>query len=289
MIDKTAMLARLTQSAWEGFKYDPEISREIQRMKGSRTGTGRYNKRIVPEDWIKELITSKNTIYRIHTELTLPWLNDGSRVLTGLNYFPYVQKINTAIAAFDTLLEKKDREYPDIMAYGPKLLGSAYKKSDYPPPSAFRSLFSNDIAFTPVPTGDIRLEGLGEAELAEINASKEREIQTAVERALGDVYGRIHDAVGHMAAKLHEYNVDKNGKVTGIFRDSLIENVRELAALLPNFNFTDDPLLDSLAKDIAKIAVHEPEDLRLDDRLRAKVATKADDIMARLAGVYSAV
>jgi hypothetical protein len=87
--------------------------------------------------------------------------------------------------------------------------------------------------------------------------------------------------ISHMSEKLAAYKNGGHGKKTeGVFRDSLVENVRELAELLPAFNLTNDPAFDELAKRIQReLCVENADTLRKDDDVRASVQKSADDIL----------
>jgi hypothetical protein len=85
-----------------------------------------------------------------------------------------------------------------------------------------------------------------------------------------------------MAEKLGAYNKSgKRGeKSEGVFRDSLVGNVRELAELLPAFNFNGDPAFDKLVKRIQnELCAEEPKTLREHDDVRESVKKSADDIL----------
>jgi hypothetical protein len=85
-----------------------------------------------------------------------------------------------------------------------------------------------------------------------------------------------------MSERLAAYKSSgKRGEKTeGVFRDSLVENVRELTELLPAFNFNADPAYDALVKRIQKeLCVEEAKTLRESEDVRASVKKSADDIL----------
>jgi hypothetical protein len=131
----------------------------------------------------------------------------------------------------------------------------------------------------PIPDArDFRVGGI------DLNEAK-KEIESAMgqihDQMLQDIGLRIQDTVGHMAERLKKYKpAAGNKKAESSFKNSLVENVRDLVALLPHFNLDADPklakLIDSIGKNLCK---HEAEDLRLDSRLRTKVAKSADEVL----------
>jgi hypothetical protein len=94
-----------------------------------------------------------------------------------------------------------------------------------------------------------------------------------------DVWKRLHDVM----QKAHEKLADPNA----IFRDSLIENVKELCSILPRLNVMDDPALEEarLAA-IAAIGAYNPDTLRHDPVLRSDKAREAKAVMDKMAGLF---
>ena len=68
-----------------------------------------------------------------------------------------------------------------------------------------------------------------------------------------------------------------------IFRDTMIENTRELCALLPRLNFADDPNLEAMRQEVEQsLAGNHPDALRNDPDLRRDKAAEAKAIMDKM-------
>ena len=94
-----------------------------------------------------------------------------------------------------------------------------------------------------------------------------------------DVWQRLYTVV----QKAHEKLADPDA----IFRDSLIENVKELCHILPRLNVADDEQLESLRLDaLVKVGAVKPDALRLDPDLRSKKAAEAKAIMDKMSGLF---
>jgi hypothetical protein len=73
-----------------------------------------------------------------------------------------------------------------------------------------------------------------------------------------------------------------------IFRDSLIENVREICGLIPQMILSPDPeLLRAVDRATLEIAGFDPEDLRNDTDKRAKAKAAADAILKTMGGSFN--
>jgi hypothetical protein len=127
-----------------------------------------------------------------------------------------------------------------------------------------------DMAVFPVPSTDFRVS-IGSDELSRIQQDVERRITEAQSKAMTEVWQRLYDRVKHMAEKLADPK--------SIFRDSMIENAREICALLPRLNFADDPNLESMRQQVEVTLLKHPEALRNDPDLRRDTAVEAKKIM----------
>jgi hypothetical protein len=107
----------------------------------------------------------------------------------------------------------------------------------------------------------------------------EKEYNSRIAEATQDIWDRITKIVGHMARKLSDPE--------GIFRNSLVENVKDLIELLPKLNFTGDPAVSDVIDEMRTLVV-DPDTLRTDSQVRSQVAKEAQQILDRL-GISSAV
>ena len=147
-----------------------------------------------------------------------------------------------------------------------------------------------DLTILPFPDADDFRSELDEDTVAEIKASLKAGEARVLDGAMQNTVERIVEAVGHMAKKLAEFkpSTGKGVKAEGIFRDSLVENIRELAALLPAFNLTNDPRLTVITERIERELCAEDADyLRENDQVRAEVKKSADEIVEAVSGLFA--
>ena len=65
----------------------------------------------------------------------------------------------------------------------------------------------------------------------------------------------------------------------GRFHDTLVSNLQSIVELIPKLNFTGDRNLEQIGATCAEaLAVHDPQALRDDAILRARVAAQAKEI-----------
>ena len=112
--------------------------------------------------------------------------------------------------------------------------------------------------------------------------------EQALETACQDIMTRFTETVGKMRDDLRAFDPNGKGKERGIFRDSLIENVRGLADLLPMLNVLGDPRLDDIADRMRQeLCAVDADDLRDSPMECHSIANAADDILAAMKGVWA--
>lgn len=104
-----------------------------------------------------------------------------------------------------------------------------------------------------------------------------------------ELLARMKDPVLHMAAKLsgqtcHCRSCKGRASKTANFKDSLVQNIQEVAALVPKMNLGGDPDLDAFAAEMNKLGSLDPEVLRVDDSAKSAAAEQAAAVLKRLEG-----
>ncbi len=77
--------------------------------------------------------------------------------------------------------------------------------------------------------------------------------------------------------------VDKLNTPEGVFRDTLLDNIVEVCALLPKLNISDDPELEAMRRNIENIVtLVSPKDCRDSAHVRTTTAQKLSDITSKM-------
>lgn len=114
-------------------------------------------------------------------------------------------------------------------------------------------------------------------------------VRDASQEAQRELLRRMMDPVMHMAAKLgnqvcHCRNCNGKASKTANFKDTLVNNVKEIAGLVPKMNLGGDPELDKFAVEMEALTRYSPDKLRDDDATRTEAAQKAAEMVKRLSG-----
>jgi hypothetical protein len=281
-----AMLAGLTIAQWSARKHDKRVSDKVARDHDASADAGRYNKTLVAKEALKEIASIASEARGHHYTNTLPWADNGARILPAANYWDYTQEQRAFKERFHRAVTQFHESYPNYVAEAQNRLKTLFRADDYPSPAELAVKFHYEIAFTPLPSGEDFRVSLGEVEESRIRADIEQRLAGATQAAMRDLWERIHNAVLHIRERLDLYEVHPvSGKVQNPFRDTLVENLRDLAELLPKLNVTGDPALDAMRHRLAKsLCGHDAQELRDDDALRERTARTADNILADMAG-----
>lgn len=273
-LNDRALLVQLSVSQWTARKYDKKATKEVADANGTTTAVGRYNKSLLPMNDLLDNIHKKTThIRQRYYDNTLPWGIDGTQMLPTSNYLQFMSDFRKERDEWNILVRNFVDHYDTLKEDAKRILGGLYDPADYPSAADIRQKFHMDMAVFPVPSADFRVS-IASEELSRIQQDVERRVAEAQTNAMKDVWQRLFDRVKHMAEKLADPKA--------IFRDSMVENAREICALLPRLNFTDDPNLEALRQQVEASLIKHPEALRNDPDLRRDTAAEAKAIMDKM-------
>ena len=274
-LNDRALLVQLSISQWTARKYDKTATRQVADANNTTMSAGRYNKSLLPMNDLLDHVHKKAS--HIRTKFyanTLPWGIEGTQMLPTSNYLSFMTDFRKEKGEWSTLVDNFVNNYDQLCHDAQRILGNLYNASDYPSVSEISTKFHMDMAVFPVPSTDFRVS-IGSDELARIQQDVERRVADAQATAMKEVWQRLYDRVKHMAEKLADPKA--------VFRDSMIENAREICMILPRLNFTDDPNLESLRQEVEMgISNHHPDALRNDPDLRRSTAAEAKAIMDKM-------
>lgn len=276
-ITEKAMLVRQRTSFWRARVQDEKATKEVADSHGVEDNMGAYFKRLIPKEALDEgrAILSKARDH--HYRNTLPWEDNGPRLLSAVNYFDYTQKQQEYAAALKAWVESFKPQYPEWIEKAKKKLSGLFDPSEYPAVDQLDSRFGIDITFSPLPdAGDFRV-ALNKDEVNKVRRDIERDVNQRLEEAMRDVWNRLYVTVGHMS--------DVLGNQDGRIFASVVDNVREIVALIPKLNITGDKNLEKMRRDIdAKLCRHDAAMLRNAPDLREQKAKEAAAILKNMAG-----
>jgi hypothetical protein len=277
-----AMLASLNIRRWQAALTDKRITTEVATHHAvDEKRAGKYHKNAIDvrAPSFQTVVTAASDLRNRHYFYTLPWGQDGARILPAAIFEEYSEEMRKLRGAFERAVKSFVDDYPLLKLAAKRELNGMYDESDYPTNIAAK--FGVDIVFMPLPDAHDFRASLTEATVAEIKEGIEAELQKTTKLAMREPYERLYAHISRMVARLS----DKKA----VFRDTLVTGLADLCAVLPGLNVTGDPQLDELRRRAEKmIANVDPQDLRDVPALRNNVARQAADIQHVMAGFMGA-
>jgi hypothetical protein len=279
MITEKAMLAAVHISVWTAVKHDKKISNEVAKNHGASQSAGRYNKQLLMgAEKLEEIRTLAGQIRQHFYRLSLPWSDEGFRLLPAHLYFDLTKAMREFEANFHNSVEDFLAVYPTYIEQVRPSLSGLFRAEDYPSVDKLREKFAVKLEVLPIPSGsDFRVD-LSAEEQARVAREIDRGVRESLVRGAEDLWKRLREVVSHMVDRLNEPE--------SRFHSSLVTNVFDLVDILPRLNVTDDPDLNRVASQIKdRLCGYSVRNLKKNEVLRAATASEAADIVAAMDNV----
>ncbi len=281
MAERT-MLVSFNARQWGAQRLDRKATRDVLDAAGAKSSAGRFNKYLVDPKHLAGVAKVVGAARAEHATYTLPWLSDGTRILPADAFVIYSAKMQAHREEFEIEVDKFLALYPDLVGEAILDLGRLFRADEYPGVASIRCKFGWSIDVLPMPdASDFRVD-LGDDQVRRIKARIEESTRAAMQAGMADAWSRLHGVVAKMVDKLKGYvPADGSDKAGGVFRDSLVDNIRALVEVLPLLNIAGDAklaeMIDRARNDLCD---HSATELREDHGAREDVARAAESIMA---------
>lgn len=263
-----ALLVNLTISQWSGRKFDHKVTGEVNEAHDTHDA-GRFTKLLVAKKSLAPIVSAAGSLRTFHYFHTLPWGDNGDRLLPSAKYMDYMKKAGELKREFDSEVTQFVEDYDQALRESQNRLKDLYNASDYPTTDQIRNKFGVHFGFSPLPQLDFRLDLVTETQLDEIKSSILSDMEMRHKQAISDLFSRAHDCIKRVIETLSE-----EGKV---FRNSLVTNIERLVEALPALNYTNDSTLTEIT-DKMRTLIIEPDNLRKDAKVRETYLRRAQEL-----------
>jgi len=272
MLSKNAMIVNLSISVWTARKKAHAAENTVTATYGADHGAVEVHKNLIDRVYLEEIRTIAGQARTYHYSATLPWADNGARVLPGCQFSDYVARMAQFQAEFSAAVERFRQSYGEAVSGAAQRLGRLFNPSEYP--EFPTDLFGMRVSCQPIPeVSDFRID-MTDAEREFLTAQVSEQNRDAIRGAMLELVGRVRERVAHMAEKLAD---------GGIFRDSLVANVAEICDTAAMLNIIDDPTFDrEIAAIRETLAAATPATLRESSDARTRTAAQAAEAVARL-------
>jgi hypothetical protein len=270
------MLAAVHISIWTATKHDRKVSRDVANQHGAQERAGRYNKQLLMgAARLEDLRTLAGQIRQHFYKVTLPWSDEGLRLLPSHFLFDLTARMREFKADFSAGVDQFLEVYPSYIREARAELGSLFREEDYPSVNKLREKFNVNLEILPISTGDDFRVTMSAEEQARIAREIDANVRQRLTKGTDDLWKRLRDVVSHMVDRLNEPE--------SRFHATLITNIHDLVSLLPQLNVNQDPDLERFATQIrARLCNYTAQDLKKDDLLRTSTAAEAAGIVAEM-------
>lgn len=286
MIQNNSLVVSLNIGAWTAKKYDKKVTDETNKAHNAASDAGRYTKRLAAKEHIEPFTKVASKAKDYHYKHTIPWGDNGERLLKSSMFEPYLQTVLAFKAEYEGLVPELAGNIDIIKAEAKRTLNGMYNEADYPSEKELQNKFYFKVTYMPVPENDFRV-GLSDEEKKFLSAGMEREFTERLQNATADIWKRIKDQLEAMKDRLTSTTKDKDGNEQPVvFRDSLFGNLKELIEVLPHLNVTEDPTINDACAHLSRLMA-EPEVVRTNPSVRAEKADQVEDVLNKFGAFFN--
>lgn len=283
-LDEKAVLVELHRSKFGTSRQDKEETEKY--------GGGNVTKHLFKDKTCRMAVVNAAyyEVYRYVNDETVPWAK-GVRMLNIDSYMDFTtglrQRVDAANAAVSDLIAHWDYEVQkdldrltDIEINNGKAPGSLADPSNYPHASEMPAKFGIDTRFMPVPTvGDFRVQ-ISDADKASLQRQLEEVEANAAKHVLEQMLEPMQRAVEKLSVPV--------GQDGSVFRDSLIDNMVEVADRMERVNVSADEAVTAKITELRTLVgayANNKDVLRNNQHVRNKAATQINDLVGSMAGL----
>jgi hypothetical protein len=191
--------------------------------------------------------------YAKHISLTLPTIQDGSRLLPAGREMEHASIMGALKPQYDASLSQFLMDYPAAKTAAPTVLNGLYDPSMWPDDVSLK--FALSVKYLICPTAGEWGEWLAESAQA----------------ATTDLMERLEKSIKRIAVRCKD-----DGKLFA----TVFTNLQDLLADIPEIDIADDPQIQRMAAMAKSLAANDSKDLRDKPETRKNVAAEAERILS---------
>lgn len=269
----SALQVYLRISMWHGYVRDQEVEHKVVESAKADDNAAIFYKKLSACPLFKKYKKLVSKARKQHYLLTMPWLDNGVRILPASLLLEYKNRVESVIDLINAEARYIASNRDALNEYAKIHLGELYKESDVPTASDLERAFGASVEFWPMPkTGEWRIEA-EEQLIKEMDAKLNAQIEQRYKTALSTTGKKILDC----ARRLHKALLGKR------LHASTVEAFNELLDLIPHLNISNDAEVNRIHRQlIESVGDLDVEDLRADRTLRTRKAAKLGAIIASM-------
>ena len=271
-----AILVSLSTPKYGLNRHDENEARDVAKRHGADSKSIGVTKRLLQGNPAFDAVRKFDAALHVWNRTqTLPWNDDGTRLLPTLQYDAYMTHMRHARTDRERLVRLFLDNYDAFVQSDRAALGTMFRASDYADRYAVAQRFTFALEVQPVPDGkDFRVT-VSKGDMLDLQKNVDARIAAAADKARLDLFHRLAAPLQEIATKLGD-GTDLTLRTT----NPLAENLREILDLIPRLNITGDAeIMRFHAAALDKLAHITPETMKGNDLVRSVAARQAQSIL----------
>lgn len=266
-----ALTVRLSRTMFQAEKSDTRVAQATE-LQWKAEKAGRYTKRLLRD--CEEFCNARAAFTDIHRyvmKYTLPWMDDGIRLLPSEKYLDFANGLSELKEIALRKVQELADVWDDAVLKDKERLGDMWNPDDYPTKEDMVTMWDVKVAFLPIPAVDDFRVDLSDSD----KNAFESAIKEAEENANTDLLARILAPVAHMVEKLSDPKAR--------FHDTLLGNVKDVCTIAKDLNLNNDARITEIVASIEdKLQGVKTDELRQDSLVRFATAEDMKEVQSKL-------
>ena len=283
-LDTCSLLVDFNAPTWTARKLDKSTTAEVQQAKQAKAkGAARVNKHLLAGT--TELEDIQSFVQKVRgyvTGNTLPWADRGTRLLPTARFLEFDEQMKLYENEFVLKVNEFIQIYPSLITAQAMALGQMFNRAEFPDVQEVARKFDFRVTYMPLPTaGDFRVD-VGIAAQEELKTKLNQVYEKRINAAIDEVRERLVTIITALSEQLTvEYEGSKAKPRR--FYESTLETAKNLCAIVPALNITNDPKIEEVRADLERIIGGITADVVRDDLpAREELKREMDDLVSRL-------
>lgn len=291
-LKQTTVLACIETGALGLERIDRAASDKANAAAGAvhKAAAVKVNRLAGADEYHKKIISIQHEATALLKACSQPFgEEDKWRMLPNVHFEPFVQKLAPIAAEFNKAVEDLRFNAAGVLRRAANNVGD-FDVGELPTPEQMVGSYRLRPEFRPIPEGS-NFRGLSEGTIEKLRQRHDARLEEAVHIAQHNTLERFVDPLNNFVQRMvafdkreEEINAGKHDKKnkTGVFRDSVVSNIKELHDVLKSFNITGDEKFDELYDGLKELVVVKPDTLRDNQPVREAMTARARQVVDNL-------
>ena len=279
-LSKRATLVSLTIKSWGARCIDKQVSEDVLYQHNAASNAGRFSKRLIEKDAIKDINSIVSEIRNYYRDKTLAWEDGKTRLLPVSLTTEFMDKMRDFELKFDDAVDNFIIQYPSYKDEARETLNGLYNEADYPDVSEIKDKFSLKYSFANISDpNDFRCE---------VSEEIKDRIQNSMKESMNEQY---QFSIKKLYEKIYLVIKKFNEKLSGDgerFHKTLVGNIQDLVDILPDLNFMNNEKINEMIVQIKEqLCNYNVEDLKTDKEIRQTAIERSNALLSTIESIYA--